>query len=146
MPLVVNVESADIMATLVSLKEEFEVTTRNHHLKLTFSGAAEAHILAEEIARANISVILTSPRSYPFTWEQRRMYVSFILFLFFFWCLEVVNIHRRLPGPPLSKHSSVGALLEKGVNVAIGVVDSSAARNTRFEIAWVKFFFCLVPP
>ena len=95
MPLVVNVESADIMATLVSLKEEFEVTTRNHHLKLTFSGAAEAHILAEEIARANISVILTSPRSYPFTWEQRRMYVSFI-YLFFFpgawrWLIFIVD-------------------------------------------------------
>ena len=68
----VNVESADIMATLVNLKREFEVINRNH-LKLTFSGAAEAHLLAEEIARADISVILTSPRTYPFYWEQRRM-------------------------------------------------------------------------
>ena len=44
----------------------------------------------------------------------------------------------RLPGPPLSKHSSVGALLAEGVNVAIGVIEESAARNTRFEIAWVS--------
>ena len=71
-PLVVNVESADIMATLVNLKREFEDTTRNH-LKLTFSGATEAHLLAEEIAKGDISVILTSPRTFPSFWEQRRM-------------------------------------------------------------------------
>ena len=71
-PLVVNVESADIMATLVNLKQEFEDITRSR-LRLTFSGAAEAHLLAEEIAKADISVILTSPRTYPLTWEQRRM-------------------------------------------------------------------------
>ena len=68
----VNVESADIMATLVNLKREFEDTTRNR-LKLTFSGATEAHLLAEEIAKADISVILTSPRTFPSFWEQRRM-------------------------------------------------------------------------
>lgn len=62
------------MATLVNLKREFEDITRNY-LWLTFSGAAEAHLLAEEIARAGISVILTSPRTYPSSWEQRRMCV-----------------------------------------------------------------------
>lgn len=54
--------------------------------------------------------------------------------------------YLRLPGPPLSKYSSVGELLDKGVNVAIGVADEAAARNTRFEIAWVSpdsFFFLL---
>ena len=44
----------------------------------------------------------------------------------------------RLPGPPLSKRSSVGELLDKGVNVAIGVSVAAAARNTRFEVAWVS--------
>lgn len=72
-PLVVKVDSADIMATLVNLKREFEGINKSHHLRLTFSGAAEAHLLAEEIAKAGISVILTSPRSYPYVWEQRRM-------------------------------------------------------------------------
>ena len=76
MPLVIQVESADIMATLVNLKWEYEDITGND-LWLTFSGAAEAHLLAKEIARAGISVILTSPRPYPFVWEQRRMQVVF---------------------------------------------------------------------
>ena len=60
------------MATLVNLKREYEDTTGND-LRLTLSGAAEAHLLAEEIAGAGISVILTSPRAYPSDWEQRRM-------------------------------------------------------------------------
>ena len=77
MPLVVKVNSADIMATLLNLKREFEDINGNN-LRLTFSGAAEAHLLAEEIATAGISVILTSPRPYPYTWEQRRMSVFFV--------------------------------------------------------------------
>jgi hypothetical protein len=59
----------------------------------------------------------------------------------FFFSLESRQTFERayrLPGPPLSKQSSVGALLAKGVNVAIGVVNEAAARNTRFEIAWVS--------
>ncbi|KDR69239.1 hypothetical protein GALMADRAFT_128703 [Galerina marginata CBS 339.88] len=112
-PLVVSVESSDIMATLVELKSEYQNAT-GKTLQLTFSGGSEAHLLAKEIAAAGVSVILTSPRPYPGTWEQRRI----------------------LPGPPLSKQSSVMALLNAGVNVAIGVVDESSARNTRFEVAW----------
>ena len=72
MPLVVRVESADIMATLVDLKWDYERITGNK-LWLTFSGATEAHLLAKEISRAGISVILTCPRAFPATWEQRRM-------------------------------------------------------------------------
>ena len=77
-PLVVNVESADIMATLVNLKQEHKDITGND-LRLTFSGATEAHLLAEKIARAGIDVILTSPRTYPHVWEQKRMQVFFYL-------------------------------------------------------------------
>lgn len=44
---------------------------------------------------------------------------------------------NSLPGPPLSHNSAITELLENGVNVAIGVVDEYAARNTRFDLAWV---------
>ena len=70
--MVVSVENADIMATLLSLKAEYEEFT-GKKLKLTFSGASEAHLLAKEIADADVSVILTSARPYPDSWEQRRM-------------------------------------------------------------------------
>jgi len=55
------------------------------------------------------------------------------LYLSLKWTLD------RLPGPPLSYDSAITTLLAKGVNVAIGVVDEYTARNTRFDLAWVKF-------
>ncbi|KAJ7594051.1 hypothetical protein C8J56DRAFT_853905 [Mycena floridula] len=113
MVLVVTVQSLDIMATLISLKHEYENVTRKS-LLMTFSGASEAHLLAEEIAEADISVILTASRPFPHTWDKRRI----------------------LPGPPLTYHTGITALLEKKVNVAIGVEKAFDARNARFDIAW----------
>lgn len=72
MTLVVSVENADIMATLLSLKSDYEESA-GQTLRLTFSGGTEAHLLADEIAAAGVSVILTKLRPYPGTWEQRRM-------------------------------------------------------------------------
>lgn len=77
MTLVVHVDSADIMATLLILKRDFE-----HHtgkvLYLTFAEATEAHLLAEEIAEAKVSVILSPSKPYPTTWDQRRLCVLVI--------------------------------------------------------------------
>lgn len=70
--MVISVENADIMATLLGLKAEYEGLT-GKRLELTFSGASEAHLLAKEIADAGVSVVLTSPRPYPDSWQQRRM-------------------------------------------------------------------------
>lgn len=111
--LVVDVESADIMATLLRLKDEYEAHS-SRELRLTFAGATEAHILAHEIAKAGVSVIVTQSKPFPTTWEQRRI----------------------LAGPPITQESLVSALLKAGVNVAIGVVDEYNARNTRFEAGW----------
>lgn len=68
----VHVQNADIMATLIALKAEYERET-GETLRLTFVGASEAHLLAEEIAAAGISVVLTRIRPLPQTWDQRRM-------------------------------------------------------------------------
>ncbi|KAJ3507229.1 hypothetical protein NLJ89_g6423 [Agrocybe chaxingu] len=112
-PLVIAVQSADIIATLLTLKADYEETT-GRTLRLTFSGATEAHLLANEIAEAGISVVLTSPRPYPGSWEQRRI------------------VH----GPPLSQESTVTTLVKAGVNVGIGVIDEASGRFTRFDVAW----------
>ncbi|KAF8889894.1 hypothetical protein BD779DRAFT_1610936 [Infundibulicybe gibba] len=113
-PLVVHVDNADIMATLIGLKSEVE-KLNGRSIQMTFVGATEAHLIAEEIRDAGISVILTSPRPFPGDWDHRRI----------------------VPGPPLSRESTVMSLLAKNVTVAVGVVDESAARNTRFELGWV---------
>lgn len=67
-----QVQSADIMATLIELKKEVEEESGTS-IKLTFSGANEAHILAKEIGEAGVGVILNPSRPFPGTWKSRRM-------------------------------------------------------------------------
>ena len=72
LPLVIEVQSADIMASLINLKKEIEIEHRTH-IRITFSGASEAHILAKEIGAAKVGVILNPARPFPATWKSRRM-------------------------------------------------------------------------
>lgn len=72
MPLVIEVDSADVMASLIQLKYDVEAEIETV-LRITFFRAAEAHLLAKEIARAGISIVFTPPRPFPVTWESRRM-------------------------------------------------------------------------
>ncbi|KAJ8522890.1 hypothetical protein ONZ45_g603 [Pleurotus djamor] len=110
---VFHVDSADIMATLIALKREHQELT-GEVLPVAFAGAAEAHLIAEDIARENISVILTQSRPFPNEWDRRRI----------------------LPGPPLSTETQVTYLMKKGINVALGTTDDFDARNARFDAAW----------
>lgn len=67
-----RVHNADIIATILLLKREVELLTGSS-MRMTLVGATEAHLLAKQIAAANVGVILTPPRSYPYTWEMRNM-------------------------------------------------------------------------
>ena len=69
--LVAEAESADVIASLISLKSEIEAKS-GRTIRLTISGATEAHLLSKEIAQAGVGVIL-KPRPFPLTWEQKRM-------------------------------------------------------------------------
>ncbi|KAJ7485560.1 amidohydrolase-domain-containing protein [Mycena latifolia] len=121
-PLVITVNSADIIASLLMLKREVEMQRRTA-MKMTLLGATEAHLLAPELAAANVGVILTPPRSFPYSWEQRRI----------------------LAGPPLTAQSSAAWLAAHNVTVGLGpqglAGDASmsawAVRNLRFDMAWV---------
>ena len=78
-PLVVEVESADIIASLLALKAEVEeALALPAPLRLTLAGAREAHLVAREIALAGAGVVFTQPRPFPKTWEAHRMYVAHI--------------------------------------------------------------------
>ncbi|KAF8500595.1 carbohydrate esterase family 9 protein [Hysterangium stoloniferum] len=113
-PLVVSAESADVIATLVHLKKEVETST-GKALKLTISGAAEAHLLAAELGVADIGIILSPVRPFPSQWQQRRI----------------------LPGPPLTEQSAVSALIAHNVTVGLAVQEAWESRNARFDAAWV---------
>ncbi|KAJ3528819.1 hypothetical protein NMY22_g9254 [Coprinellus aureogranulatus] len=112
-PLVIEAHSADIIATLLILKKEIEVETRKE-IKLTLTGASEAHLLAKEIGEAGVGIILIPSRPFPLMWEDRRI----------------------LPGPPLTNQSAIEALISHGVVVGIGCQEIFQARSLPFDLAW----------
>ncbi|KAH0827801.1 hypothetical protein J3R83DRAFT_3426 [Lanmaoa asiatica] len=95
-PLVVQAQNADIIASLIKLKKEIEAS-KSVELKFTVAGAAEAHLLAKNLGEANVGVIVTPSRPFPESWEMTRI----------------------LPGPPLTKDSSITTLLAHGVKAAL---------------------------
>jgi hypothetical protein len=68
----VEAHSADIIATLIMLKKQVE-GQKGDAIKLTITGASEAHLLAKELAAANVGVIVNPSRPFPASWEDRRM-------------------------------------------------------------------------
>jgi hypothetical protein len=72
LPLVIQVHSADIMASLIDIKKKIE-TEYGTIMQMTFTGASEAHILAKEIGDAKVGIILNPARPYPATWKRKRM-------------------------------------------------------------------------
>ncbi|KAG8880724.1 hypothetical protein FRB98_004765 [Tulasnella sp. 332] len=113
LPIIVHVNSADIMAKLILLKGEIEEKAGSA-IKMAFFGALEAHILAPEIASADIGVVVNPARATPMSWDSQRI----------------------LPGLPLSEDTVITSLLKHNVTVAIGILEGWEARNTRFELAW----------
>ena len=75
--LVVDTDSADIIATIIELKQEVEETLKvadgRKKLKVTIVGGREAHLLARELGEAGVGVLLTQPRPFPKEWEAHRM-------------------------------------------------------------------------
>ncbi|KAJ6532734.1 carbohydrate esterase family 9 protein [Mycena vulgaris] len=111
-PLVIEVESADIIASVLRLKKEVEAAKGNT-IRLTISGATEAHLLAKEIGEAGVGVIIEQ-RPFPSTWEHKRL----------------------LPGPPLTQSSAIATLVAHNVTVGIKVGGPSSVRSTRDDMAW----------
>ncbi|KAJ9128028.1 hypothetical protein QFC24_000319 [Naganishia onofrii] len=108
-PLVVAVDRADLMASLINLKKEAAPG-----MKLVFDGAAEAWLLASELKKADIGVIVNPARAFPGTWDSRR----------------------SLPGLPLSNMSLPAYLANHGIKVGLGINEEWMARNTRLDMAW----------
>ncbi|KAG8216808.1 hypothetical protein J3R82DRAFT_7058 [Butyriboletus roseoflavus] len=137
-PLVVSVKNADIITSLLKLKREVEAISGTP-IEMTLVGAGEAHLVAAELAAANVGVVVTPPRPFPFTWEGRR--VSVIRLNVFSKYLSDIVIQ----GPPITERSLVTSLFAHGVTVGIGhqgveedaQLSAWAARNLRWDAAWV---------
>lgn len=128
LPLVINTDKLDVIARLILLKEKLETSSSPMRWivcvsssteiefahRLYSNGGAEAHLIAKEIAKANIAVILNPPRQKPDQWDGRRV----------------------LDGLPLTQQSALVVLEEAGVLVAIGVPEEWQIRHLLWEAAW----------
>ncbi|PBK72727.1 carbohydrate esterase family 9 protein [Armillaria solidipes] len=115
-PLVIDVNSADIMATLLLLKGEVEDRIGSR-MRVVFSGATEAHLLAPEIGNSGVGVILHSLKPYPTTWDGRRI----------------------LAGSPITNDTALSTLLKYRVTVGIGMKGPHMAQIMRFDLASIAF-------
>ncbi|KUJ07432.1 composite domain of metallo-dependent hydrolase [Mollisia scopiformis] len=108
-PLVVHVENEYDIMSLIKIKQERPA------LDLVIMGGGGAHLVADEIASANISVILTENRGAPDTFEK-------------------IN---TLPGPPLSKMAAE-VLANAGVKFGLAIEGESDSHihNLPLEAAW----------
>ena len=109
LPLVVQAAKASHIASLVSIKQRFP------HIRLIISNASEAVLadMPEQLAEHDIAVIL-SPRTWGITWDERR----------------------ALPGPPLTKGTTLSTLLRAGVKVAFRIEEGWQAANLLFDVTW----------
>jgi imidazolonepropionase-like amidohydrolase len=106
---VVATHSADVISALIRVKRQVAPK-----LKLTIHGGHESWLVAEDLAKENVGVILAPARPFPGTWAQRRI----------------------LPGPPLSNHTLASLLASEGVTVGLGITEECDARLTRYNMAW----------
>lgn len=52
--------------------------------------------------------------------------------------LHLMRHVHRLPGPPLSEETEIALFLSHNVTVGIGIEEAWSARNTRFDVGWVR--------
>jgi imidazolonepropionase-like amidohydrolase len=106
LPLVITVHSADTITHLLRVKEEVEKANDGKAIRLITFGAAESYLLADELAAANVGVVLAPFQPYAVEWDQRR----------------------SLPGAPLSNGSAVDVLHAAGVKLAISTSEDWETR------------------
>lgn len=115
LPLVVTVHSADAIASILNVKSTIEAeiaktssdSSKKHLLRVAILGGAESHLLATELAAANVGVILAPAQSYATSWDQRR----------------------ALSGAPLTNGTAIDRLVEAGVVTAIGLDEDWLVRD-----------------
>lgn len=106
LPLAITVHSADTIAALLKVKSTVEKAS-DGGIRLVIIGGAESHLLADELAAADVGVVLSPFQSYRTSWEQRR----------------------GLVGAPLQNGTTVDWLVAAGVRAAIGLEEDWVVRD-----------------
>lgn len=104
--LVLSVHSADTIAAILRVKEEVEDAAKAK-LRVVILGGAESHLVADDLAAADVGVVLAPLLSYGTGWDERR----------------------ALTGAPLTNGTAVDALVGAGVVVGIGLHEDWVIRD-----------------
>jgi imidazolonepropionase-like amidohydrolase len=112
LPLVLSAHSADVITSIIRLKLEIEDAIQSlpistSKLRVIIIGGAESHLVAQDLARADIAIVLAPLLPHAQTWDQRR----------------------GLTGAPLTKGTSINYLLDAGVLVGISVEEVWETRD-----------------
>lgn len=108
--LALTINSADGIASAIRIKYELDTLNIGWGINLAIIGGAEAHLLADQLAAANVGVILTPLQSTGETWDARR----------------------TLSGAPLTNGTNIDKLLDAGVKVGIGLKEDWEVRDLAF--------------
>jgi len=112
MPLVIHVHSADFIAAALKIKAAVDEVASSP-IRLVIHGGAESHILAAELAAADVGVILSPFLSYRLSWDERR----------------------ALTGAPLTNGTALDRLVAAGVKVGIGIEEDWLVRQLGIDAA-----------
>ncbi|KAI0891926.1 amidohydrolase [Annulohypoxylon nitens] len=113
LPLAISVQSADAIAAILKVKQVIDKAIASSRgaaatgIKLVLIGGAESFLLADELAAADVGVVLSPLLSYRNGWDQRR----------------------ALTGAPLTNGTAVDALVTAGVRVAVGIEEDWLVRD-----------------
>ncbi|PKS13257.1 hypothetical protein jhhlp_000028 [Lomentospora prolificans] len=112
LPLILSAHSANTIAAVIRLKSDVEKAitesgSSETKLRIAILGGAESHIVAKELAQADVGVVLAPLLPYSTSWEERR----------------------SLTGAPLTNGTAVDALVDAGVVVAIGLYEDWVVRD-----------------
>ena len=104
--LVFTVQSADGIASALKLKKEVEAASKST-ITMAIIGGGESHMVASELAAANVGVVLAPLFAYRVLWDHRR----------------------SLTGAPLTNGTAVDVLAGAGVKIAIGLEEDWLVRD-----------------
>ncbi|CAG8484063.1 3339_t:CDS:2 [Funneliformis caledonium] len=111
-PLAAHTDSKDEIASLIRLKQL--VKRHGGDLRLVIIGGAEAHLIADQISKNNVSVVLSPSRPVPSLWTAKNV----------------------LTGSPITNTTGIEILVKHKVKVAIGVDNSAWTRNLVWDAGW----------
>lgn len=109
--LALTIKSADSIAAALRVKKDVEAFYDGQPIRLAIIGAAESHLVADDLAAANVGVILSPLLDKGETWDARR----------------------SLTGAPLTNGTNIDVLLDAGVKVGIGLNEDWEVRDLGFS-------------